>query len=106
MEPPASIDADRVRDEKLKVLHCLRPFTADDVVNRTVRGQYRSGAIRSQPVPAYLEAEGIPPTSRTETFVAIKAELDNWRWSGVPFYLRRSEEHTSDLQSLMRISYA
>ncbi|NGY04286.1 glucose-6-phosphate dehydrogenase [Solimonas terrae] len=100
MEPPASIDADMVRNEKLKVLHSLRPFSADDVANRTVRGQYRSGAIRKQPVPGYLEEEGIASGSRTETFVAIKAELDNWRWAGVPFYLRtgkRMQERLAEI---------
>ncbi|HET8882559.1 MAG TPA: glucose-6-phosphate dehydrogenase [Solimonas sp.] len=100
MEPPASIDADRVRDEKLKVLHSLRPFTADDVASRTVRGQYRPGAIRNQPVPGYLDEDGIAAGSRTETFVAIKAELDNWRWAGVPFYLRtgkRMQERLAEI---------
>lgn len=88
MEPPSSIDADAMRDEKLKVLRALRPFTPADVATRTVRGQYRAGAIDGKPVPGYLEEPGIPAGSRTETFVAIKAELNNWRWAGVPFYLR------------------
>lgn len=88
MEPPSSIDPDAMRDEKLKVLRALRPFTPADVASRSVRGQYRAGAIDGQPVPAYLEEAGIPAGSRTETFVALKAELNNWRWAGVPFYLR------------------
>nr|WP_282959185.1 glucose-6-phosphate dehydrogenase [Azoarcus sp. L1K30] len=88
MEPPSSIDPDAMRDEKLKVLRALRPFTPADVATRTVRGQYRAGAINGQPVPGYLDEAGIPANSRTETFVALKAELNNWRWAGVPFYLR------------------
>ncbi len=87
MEPPASNDADSVRDEKLKVLRSLEPITAENVEQLTVRGQYGSGAIAGQPVNAFLEEiEG--GTSSTETFVAIKAEIANWRWAGVPFYLR------------------
>ena len=88
MEPPSSIHPDAVRDEKLKVLRALAPFTPADVDSRTVRGQYRAGTINGVPVPAYLEEPGIPPHSATETYVAIRAELESWRWSGVPFYLR------------------
>src|SRR5258708_25299528 len=88
MEPPASIDADTMRDEKLKVLRALRPIAGEEVAARTVRGQYHAGAIGSKPVPGYLDEVGIAAGSRTETFVAIKAELGNWRWAGVPFYLR------------------
>ncbi|WP_028081977.1 glucose-6-phosphate dehydrogenase [Solimonas soli] len=101
MEPPASIDADRVRDEKLKVLHSLRPFSADEAAQRTVRGQYRAGAIGNKPVPGYLEEQGIPAQSRTETFVAIKAELDNWRWAGVPFYLRTGKRMQQRLAEIV-----
>ncbi len=82
MEPPAHYDATSVRDEKVKVLRSLRPIRADE----TVRGQYGAGAIAGAAVPAYAEELGRPST--TETFVAIKAHLDNWRWKGVPFYLR------------------
>jgi glucose-6-phosphate 1-dehydrogenase len=88
MEPPASIDASAVRDAKLQVLRCLRPFTPADVQARSVRGQYRAGAIEGKPVNGYLTEAGIPPGSRNETFVALKVQLDNWRWAGVPFYLR------------------
>ncbi|MFZ5491363.1 MAG: glucose-6-phosphate dehydrogenase [Pseudomonadota bacterium] len=88
MEPPTSIDADAVRDEKLKVLRALRPINAANIKEKTVRGQYRSGAVAGKPVPGYLDEPGIPPDSHTETYVAIKAEIDNWRWSGVPFFLR------------------
>ncbi len=88
MEPPTSIHPDAVRDEKLKVLRALTPFTQADVGARTVRGQYRAGTVNGQPVPGYLEEAGIPPDTSTETYVAIRAELESWRWSGVPFYLR------------------
>jgi glucose-6-phosphate 1-dehydrogenase len=89
MEPPSSIDPDAVRDEKLKVLRALVPFTnAADVAARTVRGQYRAGAVDGKAVPGYLEEPGVAPGSQTETFVALKTGISNWRWSGVPFYLR------------------
>ncbi|MFI4931655.1 MAG: glucose-6-phosphate dehydrogenase [Burkholderiales bacterium] len=88
MEPPTSIAPDAVRDEKLKVLRALVPFSPADVASRTVRGQYRAGTINGAPVPGYLEEAGIPADSRSETYVAIRAQLENWRWSGVPFYLR------------------
>jgi glucose-6-phosphate 1-dehydrogenase len=87
MEPPSSMDADSVRDEKLKVLKALKPITADTFQAVTVRGQYRAGAAPSGAVPGYID-EVSDKQSRNETFVAIKAELDNWRWAGVPFYLR------------------
>nr|WP_057927185.1 glucose-6-phosphate dehydrogenase [Burkholderia ambifaria] len=88
MEAPSSIHPDAVRDEKLKVLRALTPFTPAEVDLRTVRGQYRAGTINGQAVPGYLEERGIPPDTSTETYVAIRAELGSWRWSGVPFYLR------------------
>jgi glucose-6-phosphate 1-dehydrogenase len=87
MEPPTRYDMDAVRDEKLKVLLALRPMTAEAVARDTVRGQYRSGAVAGEPVPGYLEELGAP-SSATETFVALKVSVDNWRWAGVPFYLR------------------
>jgi glucose-6-phosphate 1-dehydrogenase len=88
MEPPTSIDPDAVRDEKLKVLRALRPLEGRSAIQNTVRGQYRAGAVGAEPVPGYLAEEGVAEDSRTETFVAIKAHLETWRWSGVPFYLR------------------
>ena len=88
MEPPANSDADTVRDEKLKVLRALRPITAENVEQKTVRGQYKAGSIGAESVIAYADESGVPAGSMTETFVAIKAEIDNWRWAGVPFYLR------------------
>lgn len=88
MEPPASLDADSIRDEKLKVLKSLRPIDASNVRENTVRGQYISGFVKGEEVPGYLEEEGANTASETETFAALKVELDNWRWAGVPFYLR------------------
>jgi glucose-6-phosphate 1-dehydrogenase len=88
MEPPADLSADSIRNEKLKVLKALRPITKDNIGKNVVRGQYAEGFIKGAPVPAYVKEEGANPRSTTETYVAIKAEIDNWRWSGVPFYLR------------------
>ena len=88
MEPPVSLDADRVRDEKLKVLRALRPFEPHEALTQTVRGQYTQGAIDGKPVPGYLADLDGPESSQTETFVALKAEVRNWRWADVPFYLR------------------
>ncbi|GLR68861.1 glucose-6-phosphate 1-dehydrogenase [Acidocella aquatica] len=87
MEPPARLDADAVRDEKLKVLCALEPITEANAAYNVVRGQYRAGASASGPVPGYLEELGLEE-SPAETFVAIKAGVKNWRWAGVPFYLR------------------
>ena len=88
MEPPATLDADSIRDEKLKVLKALRRIDASNVNDTTVRGQYTAGFVKGNEVPGYLEEEDANTRSKTETFVAIKAEIDNWRWAGVPFYLR------------------
>jgi glucose-6-phosphate 1-dehydrogenase len=87
MEPPCSLDADSVRDEKVKVLRSLRPMSAADIQRKTVRAQYAPGSIDGQPVPGYREGEGMK-NSNTETFAAIRVDIDNWRWNGVPFYLR------------------
>jgi glucose-6-phosphate 1-dehydrogenase len=88
MEVPAGSSADAVRDEKLKVLRALRRFTPETVYSDVVRGQYREGAIDGKAVRSYLEEDDVPETSTTETFVAVKAHIDTWRWAGVPFYLR------------------
>lgn len=88
MEPPAQLDADSIRDEKLKVLKALRPINLQNVQEKTVRGQYAAGFVGGKPVPGYLEEEDARPNSKTETFVAIRVDIDNWRWAGVPFYLR------------------
>ncbi len=88
MEPPSRNDADAIRDEKLKVLRSLAPFTDDSVPRDVVRGQYRAGTVGGEKVPGYLEEAKVPADSRTETFVALRTEVRNWRWAGVPFYLR------------------
>ncbi len=88
MEPPSRFDANAIRDEKLKVLHSLKPFTDESVQRDVVRGQYRRGTVDGQPVSGYQEETKVPPHSRTETFVALRTEVQNWRWAGVPFYLR------------------
>jgi glucose-6-phosphate 1-dehydrogenase len=88
MEPPSSNDADAIRDEKLKVLKSLKPFTEESVARDVVRGQYRSGNAEGKKVGGYLDETKVPPDSACETFVAIRAEVRNWRWAGVPFYLR------------------
>jgi len=87
MEPPARLDPDAVRDEKAKVLRSLRPIRRRDVLAKTVRGQYVEGRLRDTVLPPYRSEEG-GAESGTETFVALEAEIDNWRWAGVPFYLR------------------
>lgn len=87
MEPPSSLHHDAVRDEKIKVLRALRPITGENIQRYAVRGQYKSGAIDGAPVPGFLDELG-GAASQTETFVALKLEIDNWRWSNVPFYLR------------------
>ncbi|MBU2886454.1 glucose-6-phosphate dehydrogenase [Gilvimarinus agarilyticus] len=86
MEPPSKLNADSIRAEKLKVLDALRPLVGDDVATNTVRGQYVAGVSGGKEVPGYLDELG--KDSNTETFVAIRAHIDNWRWSNVPFYLR------------------
>ena len=100
MEPPTSSDPDAMRDEKLKVLRALHPLVGADVLTKTVRGQYRAGAADGKPVEGYLDEPGVPADSSTETFVALKAEIDTWRWAGVPFYLRtgkRLQEKLSEI---------
>ncbi len=98
MEPPATLDREAVRDEKLKVLQSLRPLAGPAAIRQTVRGQYRAGLVDGQAVPGYLTELDRP--SHTETFVALKAEVANWRWAGVPFYLRsgkRLATHASEI---------
>jgi glucose-6-phosphate 1-dehydrogenase len=88
MEPPASFDADKVRDEKVKVLEAIPPPTPEEVAEHTVRAQYTAGVVEGEEVPGYLEEEGVPDDSTTETYAALKLEVHNWRWAGVPIYLR------------------
>jgi glucose-6-phosphate 1-dehydrogenase len=88
MEPPISFDDNAVRDEQAKILHAIQPMSDEDVLSRTVRGQYGDGTEDGKRVPAYRSEPDVPPDSRTETFVAMKLNIDNWRWADVPFYLR------------------
>jgi glucose-6-phosphate 1-dehydrogenase len=88
MEPPVTFDADEVRDEKVKVLQAIPAPTAETVPHMTVRAQYTAGMAEGKEVPGYLDEEGVPDDSRTETYVALRLEVDNWRWAGVPIYLR------------------
>ena len=88
MEPPSTNDADAIRDEKLKVLKSLKPFTAESVGRDVLRGQYKAGTLDGHAVPGYLEEQKVPAGSHCETFVALRTEVQNWRWAGVPFYLR------------------
>src|SRR5262249_13168653 len=88
MEPPRSLDAEVVRDEKLEVIQSLRPMSADDVDRLVVRAQYAAGFEMGQPVPGYTDEQGVNKQSTTETFVALELYIDNWRWAGVPFFLR------------------
>ncbi len=88
MEPPATLNSEDVRDEKIKAMHSARVFTPERVRNECVRGQYGAGSIMGKPVPGYREEEGVAPDSATETYAMITMLFDNWRWSGVPFYIR------------------
>jgi glucose-6-phosphate 1-dehydrogenase len=88
MEPPVSFDADAVRDEKVKVLHAIRPPATDEVPEMAVRAQYEAGHSGGEDVRGYLDEEDVPEDSTTETYAAVKLKIDNWRWAGVPFYLR------------------
>ena len=100
MEPPAGFTPSAVRNEKVKVLWSLRPITRENVATHTVRGQYAAGFADGKRVPGYLEEAGARPASDTESFVALRAEVDSWRWAGVPFYLRtgkRMKERSSEI---------
>lgn len=88
MEPPTSFEASAVRDEQVKLLRSIQPLSPEEVLRSTVRGQYGEGIIGGQQVPGYRSEPGVPSNSRTETFVALKLHIDNWRWANVPFYLR------------------
>jgi len=88
MEPPVNLQGDSLRNEKLKVLKALRPIDRGCLSDKVVRGQYAAGFLKGKAAPGYLEEEGGNPKSATETFVAIRVDIDNWRWAGVPFYLR------------------
>jgi glucose-6-phosphate 1-dehydrogenase len=95
MEPPISFDANAVRDEQAKILHAIQPISDEDVLSRSVRGQYGDGTESGARVTAYRTEPDVPPDSRTETFVAMKLLIDNWRWADVPFYLRTGKRMTA-----------
>jgi glucose-6-phosphate 1-dehydrogenase len=95
MEPPINSHADAIRDEKLKVLRSLKRWNPETLGLHTVRGQYTAGTAYGERVPGYLEEPGVDPDSRTETFVALRTEIENWRWAGVPFYIRTGKRLSS-----------
>jgi glucose-6-phosphate 1-dehydrogenase len=112
MEPPRSTAADSVRDAKLDVLQSIRPFGDEDIEKYAIRGQYGAGLVGGVPASAYLEEDGVASGSRIETFVALRCWIDNWRWAGVPFYLRtgkrlpkRASEIAIYFKSVPRILY-
>jgi glucose-6-phosphate 1-dehydrogenase len=88
MEPPINVHADAIRDEKLKVLRALKRWTPETLSQHVIRGQYGAGNVEGKAVPGYREEQGVNPHSSTETFVALRTEIANWRWAGVPFYIR------------------
>jgi glucose-6-phosphate 1-dehydrogenase len=88
MEPPSSFDANSLRDEMVKVFQSFRPFSDEDLIRNSIRGQYTSATIKGEKVPGYREEKGVKAGSRTETYAALKIYIDNWRWGGVPFYIR------------------
>ncbi|HZV64064.1 MAG TPA: glucose-6-phosphate dehydrogenase [Telluria sp.] len=101
MEPPTSIASDAVRDAKLQVLRSLKKFTPTTLAQNIVRGQYRAGHVDGTAVPSYRDEPDAPAKSSTETFVALKAEIDTWRWAGVPFYLRTGKRMADGLAEIV-----
>jgi glucose-6-phosphate 1-dehydrogenase len=91
MEPPVSLDASAIRESKLNLLRAMRPISIEDAAKQTVRARYGAGILEGKSVPGYMQEKGVAPNSKTETFVALKAYVDNWRWSGVPFFLRHGK---------------
>jgi glucose-6-phosphate 1-dehydrogenase len=105
MEPPPDFEPNSVRDEKAKVLRSIRPFSHEEVGSVSVRGQYGPGFIGGRPVPGYFEEKGVSPESHTETFAAIRLNIDNWRWAGVPFYVRTGKnlaKHATEIAITFR----
>lgn len=100
MEPPIAFSADEVRDEKVKVLRALKPITGADVAKYTVRGQYGPGNLAGHPVPGYRQEPDVSPTSHVETFVAMRLEIDNWRFAGVPIYIRAGKRLTKRITEI------
>ncbi|WAJ36505.1 glucose-6-phosphate dehydrogenase [Pseudomonas sp. GOM7] len=101
MDPPGDLSADAIRDEKVKVLRALEPISAEQLSQRVVRGQYVAGISDGKPVPGYLEEENANAQSNTETFVALRADIRNWRWAGVPFYLRTGKRMAQKLSQIV-----
>ncbi|MFI8481109.1 glucose-6-phosphate dehydrogenase [Pseudomonas sp. NPDC078700] len=101
MDPPSDLSADSIRDEKVKVLKALEPITAEQLSHRVVRGQYVAGNSAGKPVPGYLDEENSNTESDTETFVALRADIRNWRWSGVPFYLRTGKRMAEKMSQIV-----
>ncbi|PUE11646.1 glucose-6-phosphate dehydrogenase [Limnohabitans sp. T6-5] len=95
MEPPINAHADAIRDEKLKVLRALKRWTPETLSQHVIRGQYSAGSVEGKAVPGYREEPGVNPQSTTETFVALRTEISNWRWAGVPFYIRTGKRMAS-----------
>jgi len=105
MEPPPDFTAKSIRDEKIKVLRSIRPISHGEVAAASVRGQYGRGFISGKPVPAYREEKGVSPDSKTETYVAIRFLIENWRWAGVPFYVRTGKnlaKHVTEISIQFR----
>ncbi len=101
MDPPSDLSADSIRDEKVKVLKALAPITPEHLSRQVVRGQYVAGSSAGKPVPGYLEEDNANLQSDTETYVAVRAEIRNWRWSGVPFYLRTGKRMPQKLSQIV-----
>lgn len=100
MEPPISFEAEEIRNRKVDVLHAIRRFKYEDVTKAAVRGQYGGGWLQGKKVPGYREEQGVDPNSNTETYAAVKFYLDNWRWQGVPFYLRTGKRMQEKVSSI------
>lgn len=101
MDPPADLSADSIRDEKVKVLKALAPISPEGLTTQVVRGQYIAGHSEGQSVPGYLEEPNSNTQSDTETFVALRADIRNWRWAGVPFYLRTGKRMPQKLSQIV-----
>src|SRR6266581_6476662 len=104
MEPPIAFDADSVREQKVQVFRSILPMSVEDVARFTARGQYGSGTIDGKRVPGYRQEPGVNPSSMTETYAAVKFHIDNWRWAGVPFYIRTGKHLARNLTEIRVIS--
>jgi glucose-6-phosphate 1-dehydrogenase len=100
MEPPVAFDADSVREQKVQVFRSIRPISVEDVARFTVRGQYGPGVIDGKHLPGYREEPGVNPNSATETYAAVKFHIENWRWAGVPFYIRTGKRLARNLTEI------